>query len=129
MNFGFTVSKGRAARVFSHKSSSTRETQHTARLRLEGAQWARLTRTETISRELTSRTLASTLGDILGPCDALSLGAGAGLAGQLALSVLIGSWRTYHTLFLFSAVERSYTAADTLPVGEDLSYTACLISL
>ncbi len=57
-------------------------------------------------------THTSALGDVLGPCDALSLSAGAGLARQLALSVLIGSWWTNHALFLFSAVERSHTAAD-----------------
>lgn len=56
--FGFTVSERRAARVFSHESSSTGEAQHTTRLRLEGAQRARLAWTETISRELTSRALA-----------------------------------------------------------------------
>lgn len=56
--FGFTVSEGRAARVFSHESSSTGKAQHTARLRLEGAQRARLARTETISRELTGGALA-----------------------------------------------------------------------
>lgn len=56
--FGFTVSEGCAARVFSHESSSTGEAQHTTRLRLEGAQRARLAWMETISRELTSRALA-----------------------------------------------------------------------
>lgn len=56
--FGFTVSEGRAARVFGHESSSTGEAQHTTRLRLEGAQRARMARAETISGELTGRALA-----------------------------------------------------------------------
>lgn len=103
VHFGLTVLEGGCALMLGEQPPSAGEAACAPRLGLVGAHGAGLAGPETVGGEEAWRALASTFGYVAGTSQAEPVAAGASRAAELAVPVLVGPRRAWHTLAGLSA--------------------------